>query len=135
MNGTGNPGTLLCSGFAYIHIDAPAVPVADRPELQRMYRAVYDESNIDVIIVPTTAVPATPIDATEPYTYFKGDYLPNRSLLRVTAVIEPLVGAPSLSIPVGLTTSQLPVGLQLAARPGMPAMCIAICTTLPCSQT
>ena len=84
-----------------------------------MYNAVYADNDVDIILTPTTAIPTTPISATEPYVLFKGQYLPNRQLLRVTAVIEPEVGAPGLSIPIGLTTTSLPVGLQLQARAGM----------------
>lgn len=48
----------------------------------------------------------------------QGQYLANRGLLRATAVIEPQVGAPGLSLPIGLTTTNLPMGLQITARPG-----------------
>lgn len=45
---------------------------ADRPALQNMYNAVYEAAGVDVIVTPMTSVPATPISATEPYTYYQG---------------------------------------------------------------
>lgn len=92
---------------------------ADRPQLTAMYSALYDQAGVDIIMTPMTAIPTTPISATEPYTLFKGQYLLNRQLLRVTSVVEPEIGAPGLNLPVGLGDTQLPVGLQIQARPGM----------------
>ena len=74
---------------------------------------------MDIIMTPMTSIPTTPISATEPYTFFKGQYLPNRNLLRVTSVVEPEIGAPGLNIPIGLGDTNLPVGLQIQARAGM----------------
>ena len=39
-------------------------------------------------------------------------------VLRRTAIIEATIGAPGLSIPVGLADDNMPVGFQLQARPG-----------------
>lgn len=36
-----------------------------------------------------------------------------------TAAVDPIVRAPGLSIPIGLTTDGMPIGLQLQARPGV----------------
>ncbi len=74
-----------------------------------MYNAVYEDNNLDIIVTPMTSIPTTPISATEPYTLFKGQYLANRDLLRVTSIIEPEIGAPGLNIPVGLGDTNLPV--------------------------
>ena len=54
----------------------------------------------------------------EPYMLFNGAYVSNRVALRRTAVIEATIGAPGLSIPIGLGTDGLPVGLQIQAQPG-----------------
>ena len=86
-----------------------------------MYNEVYAQAGIDIIATPMTAVPATPISASEPFTYFDGEFLRNRDLLRITSKIEPVVGAPGLSIPIGLSATGMPVGLQIQARPGVDA--------------
>ncbi|KAK9834649.1 hypothetical protein WJX74_006634 [Apatococcus lobatus] len=97
-----------------------------RPQLTAMYNAKYDEAEVDIIMTPMTSVPATPISATEPYTSFKGRYLLNRDLLRVTSVIEPEIGAPGLNIPIGLGETSLPVGLQIQARSGYDNLLLAV---------
>ncbi|KAK9849931.1 hypothetical protein WJX84_011846 [Apatococcus fuscideae] len=103
-----------------------------RPQLTAMYNAKYDEAEVDIIMTPMTSVPATPISATEPYTSFKGRYLLNRDLLRVTSVIEPEIGAPGLNIPIGLGETSLPVGLQIQARSG--ALCNASIFSCDCGD-
>ena len=50
--------------------------------------------------------------------FFNGKYVGNRIALRRTAVIEATVGAPGLSIPIGLGTDGLPVGIQIQTQPG-----------------
>ena len=49
---------------------------------------------------------------------FNGQYLPNRAVLRRTAIIEATVGSNGLSIPMGLADNGMPVGIQLQTRPG-----------------
>ena len=39
-------------------------------------------------------------------------------VLRRTAIIEATIGAPGLSIPIGLADDKMPVGFQLQSRPG-----------------
>ncbi|KAK9838245.1 hypothetical protein WJX84_005685 [Apatococcus fuscideae] len=97
-----------------------------RPALTAMYNAVYEDNNLDIIVTPMTSIPTTPISATEPYTLFKGQYLANRDLLRVTSIIEPEIGAPGLNIPVGLGDTNLPVGLQIQARAGYDNLLLAV---------
>lgn len=41
-------------------------------------------------------------------------------VLRRTAIIEATVGAPGLSIPIGLADNGMPVGIQIQSRPGQP---------------
>ena len=45
-------------------------------------------------------------------------YVSNRVAIRRTAIIEATVGAPGLSIPMGLADNSMPVGIQIQSRPG-----------------
>ncbi len=62
----------------------------------------------DVIMAPTTPIVAPPRDGYERY------------LLRLSrnTIIWSLIGAPAVSMPVGMSNEGLPIGLQLAAAPG-----------------
>ena len=59
-------------------------------------------------MAPTTPIVAPPRDGYERY------------LLRLSrnTIIWSLIGAPAVSMPVGMSNEGLPIGLQLAAAPG-----------------
>ena len=48
----------------------------------------------------------------------KGMSMALQVVLRRTAIIEATIGAPGLSIPIGLADDKMPVGFQLQSRPG-----------------
>jgi aspartyl-tRNA(Asn)/glutamyl-tRNA(Gln) amidotransferase subunit A len=72
-------------------------------------------AGLDVLLCPTTAIAATPVEARE--VVLDGQSQPIRpSLLRFTRVFN-LSGHPAASIPGGFTPEGLPVGLQIVGRP------------------
>lgn len=91
---------------------------ADRPALRQQYINMYNNNTFDIMVMPTTPVTAPPIYSVEPYMLFNGKYVSNRVALRRTAIIEATVGAPGLSIPMGLADNGMPVGIQIQSRPG-----------------
>ncbi len=62
---------------------------------------------VDIIVTPSTAYPAHPIDSNSP-----------QSDMRSFARPISLTGLPALSMPCGFTRSGLPIGLQLIGRAG-----------------
>lgn len=93
-------------------------PFADKPALTRMYIEEYNNNTFDIMVMPTTPITAPPIYSVEPYMLFNGKYVSNRVALRRTAIIEATVGAPGLSIPMGLASDGMPNGIQIQSRPG-----------------
>ncbi len=85
-----------------------------RAMLRREFLSVLER--VDVLVMPTTALTASPID--EPSLPGASGRVPAR--LPLTRLTNPfnLMGFPALSVPCGLTAQQLPVGIQLVGKPG-----------------
>jgi len=82
-----------------------------RDQLRAAYQKYFSENNIDVIIVPTTALTAVPIGQ-------KNVKLGNKEMSVFAAFIRntqpaSTAGVPCISIPAGKTQAGLPVGLEL----------------------
>ncbi|CAL8466175.1 g5711 [Coccomyxa elongata] len=97
-----------------------------RPALRQQYIDMYNNNTFDIMVMPTTPVTAPPIYSVEPYMLFNGKYVSNRVALRRTAIIEATVGAPGLSIPMGLADNGMPVGIQIQSRPGDDNLLLAV---------
>ena len=86
----------------------------DRPALQSAYRAYFKNNNVAAMAFPTTALPARPIGQ-DVEVELNGKKVPTFLTYLRNARPVTSAGIPSLSIPVGVTASGLPVGLELDA--------------------
>ena len=109
----GAMGAIMGDVFGKAYPDAMNV---HRPALQKKMAAYYKDNKLDVMLFPTTPLAASPIDAVngsskvsinggEPADTF-GTYIRN-------ADPSSNAGNPGLSIPAGLTSSGLPVGIEI----------------------
>ncbi|MFI6874279.1 amidase [Streptomyces sp. NPDC050400] len=71
-------------------------------------------SAYDVLVTPTTAVPAFPVDIQGP-TVIDGRAVPDTAWTGFTFP-QNLTGQPAISVPAGTTRDGLPVGLQITGR-------------------
>jgi aspartyl-tRNA(Asn)/glutamyl-tRNA(Gln) amidotransferase subunit A len=94
-------------------------PFKRRLELERQVAAIY--TDIDVLLTPTTAVPAFAADGSTPTT-IAGEDLHDRFGPAAPAMSTPFTMLanvcwnPACSVPAGVTSERLPVGLQIQGR-------------------
>lgn len=88
------------------------------PKLQDLYNRYLDAYHVHIIITPTTHLPAGPIDQVQPWVEYNGQLVDTFDAYGQTVFLGPPLGIPAVSIPAGLSTNGLPLGVHLQARPG-----------------
>ena len=98
-------GTFILSSESYESYFKKAQQV--RSVLIEEYNSVFN--NVDLLLGPTTPTPAFKINEkiNDPVSMYLND---------IFTISANLVGTPAISIPIGMSQSQLPIGLQLTAR-------------------
>jgi len=86
----------------------------DRPALQAAYREYFRAHNLAAVVFPTTVLPARPIGQ-DAEVELNGKKVPTfLTYLRNSRPVTS-AGIPGLSMPIGLTSAGLPVGLEFDA--------------------
>lgn len=97
----------------------------------RRFPQAYAEvlTRYDVLVSPTVAAPAPPLGHLATDLPYETHY----DRVRTFAAFTPLhnaAGAPAISLPLGRTTTGLPLGVQLAAAPGRDALLLELAQAL-----
>jgi mandelamide amidase len=106
-------GAILADAFGAAYPDAINVY---RPQLQALYANYFADNALDALMFPTTVLPAVTIDAVNgSSTLSINGGPPVDELGTYIANTDPgsNAGIPGLSIPAGMTSAGLPVGLEL----------------------
>ncbi len=102
---------------------------ADRPRLQKLYADYFASHGVDAIVFPASPMTARPIGEDETVE-LNGERVPTfASFIRNT---EPGSNAaiPGVSIPIGLSSTGLPIGLELDGPAGSDARLLAVALAL-----
>jgi mandelamide amidase len=120
---TGSPGAISEA----VYNDAINV---FRLELQQLYADTFKNHEIDALVFPTTPLPASPVEGTDEFVDLNGTKVP--TLLTYIRLTDPgsNAGVPGLSLPMALTKSGLPLGLELDGPAGSDRKLLAIGLTL-----
>jgi mandelamide amidase len=85
--------------------------VVDRPAHLAAVADYFKDNNVSAMLIPTTALPARPIGKDD-MVELNGKQVPTFSTYTRNTAFGSGVGLPCLSVPAGLTTSGLPVGME-----------------------
>ncbi|MGK3207834.1 amidase family protein [Amycolatopsis sp. MEPSY49] len=108
---------VLPTGTGYLaQEDYAATLSADRPELQRRFGEVFARQGFDALVLPTTPCPAPLIDRQAKFTV-AGEEVTDLFLAKNTVPASG-AGLPGISIPLGLTQTGLPIGIEFDGAPG-----------------
>ena len=101
-----------------------------RPQLQQLYADTFKNYDIDALVFPTTPLPASPVVGSDEVVILNGTAVP--TLLTYIRHTDPgsNAGVPGLSLPMALTESGLPLGLELDGPAGSDRKLLAIGLTL-----
>ena len=105
-----------------VYLDAINV---HRPALIKMYADYFADNEIDAMLYPTTPLTARPIGDDETVE-FNGERAPTFPSYTRNGDPSSNAGIPSLSIPAGLATNGLPVGLSIDGPVGQDQRVLAI---------
>jgi mandelamide amidase len=97
----------------------------DRPRLQKAYADYFARERVDGILFPTTPLPAAKIGEDET-TMLNGVAVPTFPTFIRNTGPGSVAGIPGLSVPIGLTPSGLPVGLEIDGPDGADRRVLAI---------
>jgi indoleacetamide hydrolase len=96
---------------------------AGREAIRAAYRAVFQRHGIQAVVFPTVVLPAPPIrdasdDDSREMIEFNGRRVSEVQVVVRNTQPTAALGAPALSLPAGLTSNGLPVGLEFEGLPG-----------------
>lgn len=87
-----------------------------RPALQALYAATFEKHRLDALVFPATPLPAQPIAASDVFVSLNGRNVPTFQTFVRSMTPCTIAGVPSVTLPAGLTSAGLPVGLNFDGR-------------------
>ncbi len=100
---------------------------AQRPALQAVIQAYYDEHQVVAMVFPTSPFPATRLEGENADMEINGKQVPDGfGHIIDHTVHQSAAGVPSLTLPAGLTADGLPVGISFDGPLGADRTLLAI---------
>ena len=97
-----------------------------RQQLIGNYRAYFADNSLDVMVFPTTVLPARALEGTLETVELNGAQVPTFPTYIRNTDPASIAGLPALSIPAGQTSDGLTVGLELDGPAGSDRRLLAI---------
>jgi mandelamide amidase len=101
-----------------------------REDMRTMFREYFDSNNLDGMIFPTTLLPARPIEGSMESVELNGQQVPTFPTYIHNAEPASIAALPGISLPVGLTATGLPVGIEIDGPEGSDRQLLAVAAAL-----
>ncbi len=118
------------TGEGRIYDEVYAAAMEAREQLRKNFREIFTNQELDAIIFPTTILPARPIAGSMETVELNGEQVP--TFLSYIHNTDPasIAALPGLSLPVGLTETGLPVGMEIDGPEQSDRRLLAVAKTL-----
>lgn len=83
------------------------------PQMRAQYSAALKANAVDAVVFATTILPAGPIEGSVETVELNGERVPTFDTYVQNLDTGAILGAPGISLPIGLTNEGLPVGMEL----------------------
>lgn len=120
----------LVSGAGKTSEEAYAAAMDAREQLRRNFQEYFTSQNLDAIIFPTTILPARPIAGSMETVELNGEQVPTLPSYIHNTDPASIAALPGISLPVGLTASRLPVGMEIDGPEQSDRHLLAVAKTL-----
>jgi mandelamide amidase len=103
----------LVSGEGKTSEEVYAAAMSAREQLRKNFQEYFASQQLDAIIFPTTILPARPIEGSLETVELNGERVPTLPTYIHNTDPASIAALPGISLPVGLTISGLPVGMEI----------------------
>lgn len=94
------------------------VAMAAREELRVIFRDYFADNELDAMVFPTTLLPARPIEGSLQTVSLNGEQVPTFPTYIHNTDPASIAALPGISLPVGVTTDGMPVGIEIDGPEG-----------------
>ena len=120
----------LVSGESKTTEEVYAAAMKAREQLRKNLREYFANRQLDAIIFPTTILPARPIEGSMETVELNGQQVPTLPSYIHNTDPASIAALPGISLPVGLTVSGLPVGMEIDGPEQTDRRLLAVAKTL-----
>jgi len=120
----------LVSGENKTTEEVYAAAMKAREQLRKIFQEYFASQNLDAIIFPTTILPARPIQGSMETVELNGEQVPTLPSYIHNTDPASIAALPGISLPVGLTESGLPVGMEIDGPEQSDRRLLAVAKTL-----
>jgi Asp-tRNA(Asn)/Glu-tRNA(Gln) amidotransferase A subunit family amidase len=120
----------LVSGEGKTSEEVYAAAMDAREQLRKNFQEYFASEQLDAIIFPTTILPARPIEGGMETVELNGEQVPTLPSYIHNTDPASIAALPGISLPVGLTASGLPVGMEIDGPEQSDRRLLAVAKTL-----